>query len=109
MMSRWGPLFITLLIQAMASMALLTLPVMAPVAAKDLAVSPALVGLYIAISYGGALMSTLLAGAVVARWGAIRVSQISLLLCALGLLLCAVPWLPAVFTGTVLRREWGAS
>jgi MFS family permease len=104
--SRWGPLFITLLIQAMASMALLALPVMAPVAAKALAVSPALVGLYIAISYGGALMSTLLAGAVVARLGAIRVSQISLLVCALGLLLCAVPWLPAVFMGAVLIG-WG--
>ena len=90
----------------MASMALLTLPVMAPVAAKALAVSPALVGLYIATSYGGALMSTLLAGTVVARLGAIRVSQISLLLCALGLLLCAVPWLPAVFMGAVLIG-WG--
>jgi MFS family permease len=105
-MGSWGPLFTTLLIQAMASMALLTLPVMAPVAAKALAVSPALVGLYIAISYGGALMSTLLAGAVVARLGAIRVSQICLLLCALGLLLCAVPWLPAVFMGAVLIG-WG--
>jgi len=77
-MSSWGPLLITLLIQAMASMALLTLPVMAPVAAKALDVSPALVGLYIAISYGGALMSTLLAGATVARLGPIRVSQFSL-------------------------------
>ncbi len=105
-MSSWGPLFITLLIQAMASMALLTLPVMAPVAAKALAVSPALVGLYIAISYGGALMTTLLAGAAVARLGAIRVSQISLLVCALGLLLCAVPWLPSVFMGAVLIG-WG--
>ncbi len=105
-MNSWGPLFITLLIQAMASMALLTLPVMAPVAAKALAVSPALVGLYIAISYGGALMTTLLAGAAVARLGAIRVSQISLLVCALGLLLCAVPWLPSVFMGAVLIG-WG--
>jgi MFS family permease len=100
-MGSWRPLFITLMIQAMTSMALLTLPVMAPVAAKALAVSPALVGLYIAISYSGALMSTLLAGAFVARLGAIRVSQIGLLICALGLLLCAVPWLPAVFLGAV--------
>lgn len=90
----------------MASMALLTLPVMAPVAAKALVVSPSLVGLYIAVCYGGALMSTLLAGTLVARLGAIRVSQISLLLCAFGLLLCAVPWLPAVFMGAVLIG-WG--
>lgn len=105
-MGSWWPLLITLLIQAMTSMALLTLPVMAPLAAKALAVSPALVGLYIAICYGGALMSTLLAGAAVSRLGAIRVSQLGLLICALGLLLCAVPWLPSVFMGAVLIG-WG--
>jgi len=105
-MGSWWPLLITLLIQAMTSMALLTLPVMAPLAAKALEVSPTLVGLYIAICYGGALMSTLLAGAAVSRLGAIRVSQLGLLICAMGLLLCAIPWLPAVFMGAVLIG-WG--
>jgi MFS family permease len=38
----------------------------------------------------------------VARLGAIRVSQWGLLLCALGLLLCAVPWFPAMVLGAVL-------
>ena len=106
MMGSWWPLLSTLFIQAMTSMALLTLPVMAPLAAKALEVSPALVGLYIAICYGGALMSTLLAGAAVARLGAIRVSQLGLLICAMGLVLCSVPWLPAVFMGAVMIG-WG--
>ena len=43
-MSNWLTLLATLFIQAMVAMALLTLPVMAPVAAKALEVSPALVG-----------------------------------------------------------------
>ncbi len=101
-MQSWLPLIITLLIQAMASMALLALPVMAPPVAKALGVSPALAGPYIAMAYGGALAAALVAGNLVLRWGAIRMSQIGLLVCALGLLLCAVPWLPAVAVGSLL-------
>jgi MFS family permease len=101
-MSNWPPLIATLFIQAMVSMALLTLPVMAPVAAKDLAVSPALVGVYIAITYAGAMFSSLTSGTSVTRFGPIRVSQLGLILCALGLCLCAVPWLPATGLGALL-------
>ena len=97
-MSNWLPLIATLFIQAMVSMALLTLPVMAPVAAKDLAVSPALVGVYIAITYAGAMFSSLTSGTSVTRFGPIRVSQLGLVLCALGLCLCALPWLPGDLT-----------
>lgn len=95
-------LFITLMIQAMVSMALLTLPVMAPVVSKALQVSPALVGLYVSVTYLGATLSSLIGGAIVGRFGAIRVSQIGLILCGLGLVLCAVPWLPAIVLGAVL-------
>ena len=98
-MSNWLPLVATLFIQAMVSMALLTLPVMAPVAAKDLAVSPALVGVYVAITYAGAMFSSLTSGTSVTRFGPIRVSQLGLILCATGLCLCAVPWLPATGLG----------
>ncbi len=98
-MSNWLPLLATLFIQAMVSMALLTLPVMAPVAAKDLAVSPALVGVYVAITYLGAMLSSLTSGTSVTRFGPIRVSQLGLVLCAIGLCLCAVPWLPATGLG----------
>ena len=90
------------MIQAMVSMALLTLPVMAPVVSKVLQVSPALVGLYVSVTYLGATLSSLIGGAIVGRFGAIRVSQIGLILCGLGLVLCAVPWLPAIVLGAVL-------
>ena len=101
-MKNWWPLLLTLVIQAMVAMALLTLPVMAPVVAQALQVSPALVGLYVSVTYAGAMVATLMGGATVARMGAIRVSQWGLVLCALGLLLCAVPWLPAMVLGAVL-------
>lgn len=101
-MKNWWPLLLTLVIQAMVAMALLSLPVLAPVVAQALQVSPALVGLYVSVTYAGAMLATLLGGATVARMGAIRVSQWGLVLCALGLLLCAVPWLPAMVLGAVL-------
>ncbi len=102
MMQSWWPLLLTLVIQAMVAMALLTLPVIAPVVAQTLQVSPALVGLYVSVTYAGAMVATLMGGATVARMGAIRVSQWGLVLCAVGLVLCAVPWLPAMVLGAVL-------
>lgn len=101
-MQNWWPLLLTLVIQAMVAMALLTLPVMAPVVAQNLQVSPALVGLYVSVTYAGAMVATLMGGATVARMGAIRVSQWGLVLCAVGLVLCAMPWLPAMALGAVL-------
>ena len=46
----WLPLLLTMAIQAMVSMALLTLPVMAPEVARDLALSPTLVGAYVSVT-----------------------------------------------------------
>ena len=95
-------LLVTLVIQAMVAMALLSLPVMAPVVGQALGVSPALVGVYVAVTYAGAMTASLLGGDTVRRLGAIRVSQFGLLLCATGLLLCTVPRLPAMGLGAVL-------
>jgi MFS family permease len=100
--SGWVPLTITLAIQSMVAMALLTLPAMAPAAAKALATSPAYLGIYVAVAYVGAMLASLSSGAAVARYGAIRVSQAGLLLCAAGLALCAVPSLPVVAAGAFL-------
>ncbi|WP_353236089.1 MFS transporter [Diaphorobacter ruginosibacter] len=102
MKSTWIPLAVTLAIQSMVAMALLTLPVMAPEAASSLGVSPALVGVYVAIVYGGAMFASLAAGTAVKRWGAIRVSQLGLLLCAFGLALCAVSSVVAIAIGALL-------
>ena len=102
MRSSWTVLLVTLAIQAMVSMALLTLPVMAPSVARDLGISPVYIGLYIAVVYSGALFASLASGAAVRRWGAIRVSQAGLLLCAAGLGLCMVPVLPVIAIGALL-------
>ena len=101
-MNNWLPLLATLFIQAMVAMALLTLPVMAPVAAQALSVSPAMVGFYVSITYFGAMFASLTSGNTVSRFGPIRVSQLGLLLCALGLCLCATPWLPVIAIGALL-------
>jgi predicted MFS family arabinose efflux permease len=100
--SNWLPLAITLAIQALVSMAVLTPAVMAPVLAQALGVSATYLGLYIAIVYLGAMVASLAAGAAVARFGAIRVSQAGLLFCAAGLSLCAVPSVWAFALGGLL-------
>jgi MFS family permease len=96
------PLAITLAIQAMVAMALLTLPAMAPKVADAVGVSAVYIGLYIAVAYAGAMAASLASGAAVARFGSIRVSQVSLLICAAGLALCAVPAVPAIALGALL-------
>ena len=99
--SAWWSLTVTTAIQAMVSMALLTLPAMAPAVARALAVPSTLVGAYVALCYFAAMLSSLVGGTLVRRLGAIRVSQLGLGLCAVGLALCALPWLPAVELGAL--------
>ncbi|UST55931.1 MFS transporter (plasmid) [Comamonadaceae bacterium OTU4NAUVB1] len=93
----------TLAIQALVSMAALTLPVLAPLIAPPLG-RPAsmLAGLFAALVFLGAMASSLVAGALVARVGAIRASQFGLALCASGLACASLPWLPAMVGGALL-------
>ena len=101
-MRNWAPLAITLAIQAMVAMALLTLPSMAPKVAAAVGISATYIGLYIAIAYVGAMAASLASGALVARYGSIRVSQACLVLCAAGLALCAVPFVPVMAVGALI-------
>jgi MFS family permease len=78
-------LVITLAIQVLASMAVLTIPVLAPEAAATTGVPAALVGVFMALVYAAAMLSSLASGNLVTRYGAIRVSQACLLLCGGGL------------------------
>ncbi|WP_417276299.1 hypothetical protein [Castellaniella sp.] len=66
-------------------MSLLTLPSITPLIARLLNISAAYVGTYVAIVYIGAMVSSLLSGSATQRFGAIRISQIGLYACALGL------------------------
>lgn len=99
---RWIPLAATLTIQSLVSMALIALPVVAPVVSRAVDVSTAFVGVYVALVYVGAMAASLTGGAAVARWGALRVSQAGLALCAAGLTLCAIPSIPAIAAGAIL-------
>jgi MFS family permease len=99
----WSVLAVTLAIQALVSMAVLTVPAMAPAMAESLNVSPTLIGLYIAVVYVGAMLASLMSGPLVLRWGAIRISQLGLLVCAAGLVLLAVaPGVVSAVVGAVL-------
>ena len=83
-------------------MALITLPVVAPVVSESIGVSTTYVGFYVAAVYVAAMFSSVLGGSFVKRWGAIRLSQISLVLSAVGLALCALPWPTTMILGAFL-------
>lgn len=96
-------LSVTLGIQALVSMAALTLSVLAPLIAPPLGrAASTLAGLFAALVFLGAMASSLAAGALVARVGAIRASQLGLGLCAAGLACATLSWLPAMVGGALL-------
>src|SRR5215831_18386361 len=74
-------------IQVMISLSVLSLGVMMPVIAQDLAIDPKLVGVFTALIYGVATVVALAAAAPIVRIGAVRVCQGALLMAAVGLAL----------------------
>ena len=93
---------VTLLVQIGASAAVLAPAVAAPVLLARLGLGPVAVGIYIAVVYVGASISSQWGAALIRRWGPIRTSQFSLLLCGVGLLLVATPQLAAALAGALL-------
>lgn len=96
------PLATTLAVQALVSMAALTAPVLAPEAASELGIPATLVGVFVALIYVGAMLSSLASGNLVVRFGAIRVSQVCLILCGAGLALAASGALVPMAAGGLL-------
>ena len=82
-------LIATLAIQALVAMAVLTPPVLAPLAAPAIGVSANIIGVYTAVIYAAACLAAAASGGPIHRLGAIRLSQYCLLLCAAGLALAA--------------------
>jgi MFS family permease len=93
------PLAVTLAIQTLVAVAVYCAPVIAPVAVRDLGVSPSAIGWFIATVYLGAMIGSASAGGWMARVGPIRMSQIGLLACLVGLSLAASAKLPLVLLG----------
>lgn len=89
-------------VQGFATVAMLAVAVIAPAVAVSLKVSPALVGLHISVIYIVAAMTSGQAGAMVRRLGAVRISQISLVLCGAGCALVLLGNLVAVFFASLV-------
>ena len=85
--------------QIAIAMAIMTVPVLAPQISHDINIDPSKIGLYSAIAFAGAITFTSLAGSLIARYGAIRTTQIALSLGAFGLCISLFTWIPTFIVG----------
>ncbi len=96
------PLAITLAVQAITSLAMIAPSVMAPVVAAELGVSVHGIGWFVALEYLFAMASGLACGALIGRFGPVRVCQIAVCLAAAGLAAGTGAVMPAVFAAAGL-------
>ena len=82
------PLLATVAVQTLATMALYSMPTLAPEVARDLNVNGALVGSFVATAYGVGIVSALLSPGLIRRYGGVRATQ-AVLLAASGMLAMA--------------------
>lgn len=97
-------LIATLAIQIFTSLAATAPAVLAPVLAADLGITPKWIGVFVGLVYAGAMLSSLACGGFIARFGAIRVSQVCVLLCAAGT--ATVALLPATAVGLLVAAAF---
>ena len=92
------PLIVTMAIQALVSMAVFAPPVFAPAAHDEIGFPASWVGLVTALTFGAATFGALFSGGIIAKVGAMRMSQYSLLLCGTGIALISTanPWIVAL-------------
>ncbi|HEY2981196.1 MAG TPA: MFS transporter, partial [Anaerolineales bacterium] len=92
------PLIATMAIQALVSMAVFAPPVLAPAAHDDIGFPASWIGIVTALTFAAATFGALFSGGIIARVGALRMSQFSLLLCGSGIALIASSsaWLVAL-------------
>ncbi len=92
-------LAVTLSIQVFVALAATATAVLAPEIARDLGVPAKLVGVFVGLVYLGSMTASLASGHFIERHGAIRVSQVCVLICAAGSCMIAFTqagWLPLV-------------
>jgi MFS family permease len=80
----------TLAIQIFTALSGAAVAVLAPEIARDFGVPAKLVGVFVGLLYVGSMTASLASGHFIARRGAIRVSQLCVLLCATGILMVAL-------------------
>jgi MFS family permease len=98
----------TTAVQAIVTMASLAVSVFAPQAARDIGVPVSSIGIYASVTYVGAMIGSLLAGGFILRYGAVRFSQVVMVVCAIGLLLCiGAHWWWFVLSAAILGLGYG--
>ena len=80
----------TLAIQVFTSLTSTATAVLAPEIARDFGVPTKLVGVFVGLLYVGSMTASLASGYFIARHGAIRVSQLCVLICAAGIAFVAL-------------------
>ncbi len=105
------PLLATLAAQSLATMALYSLPTVAPEVATDLGVNGTLVGSFVAMVYGVGILSALLSPGLIRRHGGVRATQAVLLAAAGMLAMAAFGWGVSglALAALVLGLGYGAS
>ncbi len=89
-------------VAVVSALVLNSVPILAPVAAEALSFSPEWIGYFISIVYVAGMLSALVSGNFIVRYGSIRVSQLGLALCALGLALVASGNLTLIVLGALI-------
>ncbi len=98
----WLILLVTIAVQALATFTTLSLAAIAPDVASGIGVSPELVGFQVSLIYFGAAAMSTVAGFQLRRWGPIRVSQASLIFCAVGAGLAVIPSVAVIAVGSLV-------
>ena len=96
------PIVLTLSVQALVSMSAVAIPVFMPVAAGELNVPSSHVGIFMSLIYLSATVFAPVSGYFIDRFGPICVSQICLILCALGLGAISIPVIPMMIIGALI-------
>lgn len=79
----------TLAIQVFTAVVTSAPAVLAPVLAPDLGITPKWIGVFMSFTYLGAMVGSLACGEFIVRYGAIRVSQVAVGFCAVGIAVMA--------------------
>ena len=85
--------------QSLATLGRSTVPLIAAAIIADLAVDPALVGVYLAIGSVAGFLTTMGCGGFILRYGALRMTQVGMAALGIGLAVTTAGWLPLFALG----------
>jgi len=79
--------------QTLITFASNSVPVLLPPIAETFGINPGLLGVFTSVLFGTGIVAAVASGGVILRLGAFRVSQFSLTMAGLGMMLCGLGWL----------------